>query len=576
MNFVKTYCIVSLGLTLSLSVFSNENYHQQKDSLVQVIPTLKSEEKLAAYEKLLNIFDNLEVTDNSVKEYLQFANAAIKEAQKQGNLSESGRFMINSVVFLSANKRWKELDELKSSFLDFTFNNHLWTYYYGIQASYIEEYYLKTGQAEKAINDATLLYEKAKALDHPNGEMIAQLSIARALKSQRRFSEAENYFENGLNAYSDEKIIPPYISGWWAYCGLLIDMKQWDKAISKITQFDTIVDRYMHQINRPYPYIQAVVLRLYAHAYSGTGAYAKAEAYLNQADSMSGDLIGLTNSLSIKAEIANKKGEYEKALSYVAQSRKLRESKNDYLDVMLLQFEASVWAGIENAPNTLLFSERAFQLADSLSFKDFNLQLDELRTQFEVDKIIAEKVKTRNYLYLSIAICFLLLIALTIWSYFNRKITSKNKTLAKQIKELQIQYEKIETEILNKQNFQLEAANDLHPEKRKDQLCIAIRDVLLKEKDYRNPNLTRDNLIERLGTNKELFVDAFQYCFGMSFPEYINVLRLKDAITLLEKSDLTIEEISDKVGYGTIRTFQRQFQNKYNMSPKDYRKISVN
>lgn len=576
MNFLKSYYIVSVGLILSFSVFSNDIYLQQKDSLVQVIPTLKSEEILTAYEKLLNIFDNLEVTDNSVKEYLQIANAAIKEAQKQGNLSESGRFMINTVVFLSGNKRWKELDERKSTYLDFTLRNELWNYYYGIQANYIEEYYLKTSQVERAINDAKLLYEKANRSDHANGKMIAQLAIARALKSQRRFIEAENYFENGLNAYTDEKIIPPYISGWWAYCGLLIDMQEWDKAISKITQFDSIVDRYIQQLNRPYPYIQAVVLRLYAHAYSGTGEYAQAEVYLNEADSLSRDLIGLTNSLSIRAEIANKKGEYEKALSYIAQSRKLRESKNDYLDVMLLQFEASVWAGIENAPNTLLFGERAFRLADSLSFKEFNLQLDELRTQYEVDRLIAEKEKTRNYLYLSIAICLLLLIALSTWIYYNRKIRSKNKTLAKQIKELQIQYEKFEAEILNKQEIHLEESDDLNPEKRKDQLCIAIRDVLLKEKDYRNPTLTRDNLIERLGTNKELFIEAFQYCFGMSFPEYINVLRLKDAITLLEKSDLSIEEISDKVGYGTIRTFQRQFQNKYSMSPKNYRKISVN
>jgi AraC-type DNA-binding domain-containing proteins len=82
-------------------------------------------------------------------------------------------------------------------------------------------------------------------------------------------------------------------------------------------------------------------------------------------------------------------------------------------------------------------------------------------------------------------------------------------------------------------------------------------------------------MIERIGTNKELFVDAFQYCFGLSFPEYINFLRLKDAITLLEESDLSIEEISERVGFGTVRTFQRQFQAKYNMSPKDYRKAAT-
>lgn len=144
----------------------------------------------------------------------------------------------------------------------------------------------------------------------------------------------------------------------------------------------------------------------------------------------------------------------------------------------------------------------------------------------------------------------------------------------KTVIELQIQHKKIETELLNKISFGTEDVDlKLCPETRRNQLCIAIRKIILKEKAYRDPNMTRDNLIELLGTNKELFIDAFQYCFEMSFPEYLNLLRLKDAITLLEQSDLSIEEISERVGYGTVRTFQRQFQNKYNMSPKDYRKV---
>jgi AraC-like DNA-binding protein len=114
--------------------------------------------------------------------------------------------------------------------------------------------------------------------------------------------------------------------------------------------------------------------------------------------------------------------------------------------------------------------------------------------------------------------------------------------------------------------------DDFCPERRKDQLCIAIRNIILEEKAYRNPSTNRDILIKHLGTNKDLFVDAFQYCFGMSFSECINDLRLKDTILLLEQSDLPIETISEKVGFGTVRTLQRQFRIKYNMSPKNYRK----
>jgi len=79
-------------------------------------------------------------------------------------------------------------------------------------------------------------------------------------------------------------------------------------------------------------------------------------------------------------------------------------------------------------------------------------------------------------------------------------------------------------------------------------------------------------MVQRMGTNRELFIEAFLFCFKMSFPDYVNSLRLKDAVALLEQSDPSIEDISHQTGFGTIRTFRWQFQAKYNITPKDYRK----
>lgn len=107
----------------------------------------------------------------------------------------------------------------------------------------------------------------------------------------------------------------------------------------------------------------------------------------------------------------------------------------------------------------------------------------------------------------------------------------------------------------------------------KDDFCITIRQIFIKEKAYRDATLSRDALIKRLNIGKSIFINRFQYCFDMSFRECINRLRLKESVILLEQSDLSIEEIAEKVGFGTVRTFQRQFMAMYNISPKDYRKI---
>lgn len=118
--------------------------------------------------------------------------------------------------------------------------------------------------------------------------------------------------------------------------------------------------------------------------------------------------------------------------------------------------------------------------------------------------------------------------------------------------------------------------DDFYPQKRRVQLGVLMRSILLKERAYRDSTLTRDRMARRVGINKNLFVETFKWSFGMSFPEYINELRLNDSVILLKKSDLSIEIIADRVGFGTVRTFQRQFRAKYNMCPKDYRKINAN
>lgn len=107
----------------------------------------------------------------------------------------------------------------------------------------------------------------------------------------------------------------------------------------------------------------------------------------------------------------------------------------------------------------------------------------------------------------------------------------------------------------------------------KDDFCVTIRRIFIKEKAYRDPTLSRDALIKRMNIGRSIFIKRFQYCFDMSFRECINRLRLKESSILLEQSDLSIEEIAEKIGFGTVRTFQRQFMTRYNMSPKEYRQI---
>ena len=58
----------------------------------------------------------------------------------------------------------------------------------------------------------------------------------------------------------------------------------------------------------------------------------------------------------------------------------------------------------------------------------------------------------------------------------------------------------------------------------------------------------------------------------MRFNDYINSLRVSKACLLLTDSDMSITAISDKVGFSTIRTFNRAFLRQTGKSPSDYRR----
>ena len=80
--------------------------------------------------------------------------------------------------------------------------------------------------------------------------------------------------------------------------------------------------------------------------------------------------------------------------------------------------------------------------------------------------------------------------------------------------------------------------------------------------------------MNKLGIDKNTLLELQHANDIENLPDYINGFRLEEAIGLLDKdSSLSIEEIAKQVGFGSLRSLQRQFKDKYNMSPGEYRKL---
>lgn len=94
--------------------------------------------------------------------------------------------------------------------------------------------------------------------------------------------------------------------------------------------------------------------------------------------------------------------------------------------------------------------------------------------------------------------------------------------------------------------------------------------VYIEEK-YRE-QLTLDKLASIARMNRMKFGKVFKERFGKTFRSYLNSIRIKNATELLRKSNSSITEIADAVGYRNVDHFERIFRKIYGVSPRRYRK----
>jgi AraC-like DNA-binding protein len=87
-----------------------------------------------------------------------------------------------------------------------------------------------------------------------------------------------------------------------------------------------------------------------------------------------------------------------------------------------------------------------------------------------------------------------------------------------------------------------------------------------------NPSISK--LAKLCNISEVYFRKQFKAHVGVSPLEYRNSLRLSRARSYLEYGEISVQEISDTLGYSTVSHFIKEFKNYYGFSPLKYRKLS--
>jgi len=97
----------------------------------------------------------------------------------------------------------------------------------------------------------------------------------------------------------------------------------------------------------------------------------------------------------------------------------------------------------------------------------------------------------------------------------------------------------------------------------------ALKIINYCKKHYKE-ELNIDILSKELHISRSHISHTLNNKLKISFPYYINSLRLTEAVKLLNKNSYSITEIAQLSGFQTIRTFNRIFKNHFGLSPKEY------
>lgn len=107
-----------------------------------------------------------------------------------------------------------------------------------------------------------------------------------------------------------------------------------------------------------------------------------------------------------------------------------------------------------------------------------------------------------------------------------------------------------------------------------DQLKDQILEKILIEKKYKEKDYSAKKLADELGTNSRYISAVVNVKFHMNYTSFVNKYRVEEAMTLLADKrykDLTIEEISDLVGFSNRQSFYASFFRILGITPRDYR-----
>lgn len=105
------------------------------------------------------------------------------------------------------------------------------------------------------------------------------------------------------------------------------------------------------------------------------------------------------------------------------------------------------------------------------------------------------------------------------------------------------------------------------------EIVLKANKKMINEGYYRNPDLTIDKFSEIMNINRSYLSRAINRIYGINFSTWVNLFRIEEAKRLLQDGLFfytDMNDLADRCGYNSARSFRRVFVEKEGCTPLQY------